>query len=172
VGFNSGRRAGGDRIPHIFVMAMAQPKAQAPFIPGQKEAADLVPDEEESRSSSRSRSITGSNSSGIPGKFIRFFGNHSSDGKEQGDGGDAGRESKLQGDYYSPVRTELVSKGGADAVKDLYYSPGAAVGIVTSELKLPPSKFLPSLLCLSNSTDSRLKRTASVHEILFMRASS
>jgi len=35
------------------VVAMAQPKAQAPFLPGQKEAADLVPDEQECKLLSR-----------------------------------------------------------------------------------------------------------------------
>lgn len=59
---------------------MSQPRVQAPFVPGQREAADLVDDQHSSGNRSAGGSDPKSNSTtsistSNPGKFISFFGN-------------------------------------------------------------------------------------------------
>lgn len=104
-------------------------------------------------------------STSIPGKFISFFGN-SGDGKSKGaeatkEDCDAGRE-KLQGDYYTPVLTDVVAKDSnpkAGAERNDLYSPGAGAGIVASDQPgdqqsswqtKPPSSTGPSSTLLLN----------------------
>ena len=117
---------------------MSQPKVQAPYVPGQKEPVDLVPEVEDQESSGRSGAKS------APGKFISFFGS-------PGDGeGKDGRE-KQQGDYYTPVATEVVNKGNFKGKpgKDLdgnqegaemndLYSPEAGVDIATTDKQFTP----------------------------------
>ncbi|KAG0613628.1 hypothetical protein M758_6G117400 [Ceratodon purpureus] len=110
---------------------MSQDKVQSPYMPGLKEPVDLMDEQ-------------GGDKSGGAGRFISL-GN-------PGDVGGAGRE-KQQGDYYSPVATEVVKKGGDEGKpsKDLdgsregaemndLYSPEAGVDIVTSDKQSPPQK--------------------------------
>lgn len=87
-------------------MAQGQPKLQTPFIPGQKEPADLALDQEISQQPQTKK----------PGSFMRFF-SRNTESSENGSVKGAGaveEDNKQQGDYYAPVPTKFRAKKGSD----------------------------------------------------------
>ena len=87
-------------------MAQGQPKLQSPFIPGQKEPADLALEQEISQQPQTKK----------PGSFMRFF-SRNTESSQNGGGKGTGpveEDNKQQGHYYAPVPTKFGAKKGSD----------------------------------------------------------